>query len=288
LYIGAALAESQSEHAEALRLLKTCLELRRGLGNPYDIAATLSTLSLARLQAGDSDGAEAGEREALQIFRQLGERAAEAIGLLHLGQIAIYRGDDAQANGHLEQCLAVARAIKSQEIEGECELLLGEAAFEAGDLTQAALRFKRSLTVCREGGDKRGEASALWQLGKVELQGGEVASARIRLGEALRSFREFEVWEHLLGCLEDQSMLAHVEARPGVAVRIAVAAELARQRLSLKRSPRGEQRWQRQIETIRRALPDAEFEAAWNEGREWPVDEAIRAALSTREELVAA
>ncbi|HEY5325174.1 MAG TPA: hypothetical protein VIK58_20275, partial [Caldimonas sp.] len=89
LYVGAALAESQSDHAEARKMLETCLELRRGLGSEVDIAATLSTLSLARLQGGDADEAAAGENEALQIFRRLGDRVGEAICLLHLGQICL-------------------------------------------------------------------------------------------------------------------------------------------------------------------------------------------------------
>ena len=41
LYVGAALAESQSDHAEARKMLETCLELRRALGSEVDIAATL-------------------------------------------------------------------------------------------------------------------------------------------------------------------------------------------------------------------------------------------------------
>ena len=132
LYVGAALAESQSDHAEARKMLETCLELRRALGNEVDIAATLSTLSIARLQAGDAVEAAAGESEALEIFRRLDDRVGEAIGLLHLGQICLYQGDDATARSHLEQCLAIAREIRHQEVEGECELVLGEVAFEIG------------------------------------------------------------------------------------------------------------------------------------------------------------
>ena len=161
LYAGSRLAESQSDLAEALKMLEACLELRRSLGSPVDIAATLSTLSLVRLQTGDAAGAEVGEREALQIFKQLGDRVGEAIGLLHLGQIANYRGELDAARTLLERCLAVARDIKSIDIEGECELHLGEAAFDAGIPDKAAQHFKRSLIVCREGGDKRGEANAL-------------------------------------------------------------------------------------------------------------------------------
>ena len=213
LYVGAALAESQSDHAEARRMLETCLELRRALGNEVDIAATLSTLSLARLQAGDAVAAAAGESEALQIFRRLADRIGEAIGLLHLGQICLYRGDDAMARSHLEQCLAIAREIRHQEVEGECELVLGEVAFETADDAQASLRFKRSLTVCREAGDKRGEANALRWLARVDLQAGDLASARLRLADALRAFRAFEMREELLGCLEDHAELAQAEAQ---------------------------------------------------------------------------
>ena len=74
-------------------MLETCLVLHRRLGNQVEIAATLSTLALARLQAGDAAGAEASEREALELFRALGQKHGEAIGLLHLGQIAVYVGD---------------------------------------------------------------------------------------------------------------------------------------------------------------------------------------------------
>ncbi len=287
LYVGAALAGSQSDHVEALKMLETCLVLRRGLGNPVDIAATLSTLSLARLLAGDAIGAAEGEREALQIFLQLRDRVGEAIGLQHLGQIAIYLGDDAEASVHLEQCLSIARELRNQEIEGECELMLGEAAFEAGDRAQACLRFKRSLTVCREAGDKRGEANALYWLGKADLHDGNIASARSRLGDALRAFQAFEMWEELLGCLEDHAVLTSAEGVMDVAIHLAAAAAQARDRLGLARAPRREQRWQLQLDALRQATSSAAFDAAWNEGQDWQLDHALLRALSAPSEPTA-
>ncbi len=288
LYVGAALAESQSDFTEARRMLETCLELRRLQGNPVDVAATLSTLSLARLQSGDAEGAAVGEREALQIFRQLGDRVGEAIGLLHLGQIGVYLGDDAQARMHLEQCLAIAREIKYQEVEGECELVLGETAFELGDWAQACLRFKRSLTVCREAGDKRGEANALWWLGRADIQGGDYASARSRLADALRAFRAFEMWEELLGCLEDHAALIQAEGDTDRAVRLSATADVARERMRLPRAPRSEQRWQRHLGNLRQSSSIAAFEAEWVEARDWPIDQAIRNALTKQGDLVVA
>jgi len=288
LYVGAALAESQSDHAEARTMLETCLELRRGLDSEVDVAATLSTLSLARLQGGYADDATACESEAREIFRRLGDRVGEAICLLHLGQICLYQGNDAMARSHLEQCLTVAREIRHQEVEGECELVLGEVAFESADLPQANLRFKRSLTVCREAGDKRGEANALRWLARVDLQDGDLAAARTRLADALRAFRAFEMREELLGCLEDEAELAQAEGRVETAVGLAAAAAQSRQRLGLTLSPRAERRRQTLIGRLRRAMTEAPFESAWAEAKQWEIDEAIRNALSPRNERATA
>jgi tetratricopeptide (TPR) repeat protein len=284
LYVGAALAECQSDHGEARKMLETCLELRRGLGSEVDIAATLSTLSLVRLQAGDAVEAAAGEREALGIFRSLGDRIGEAIGLLHLGQIGLHQDDHAAARSHLEQSLAIAREIRHQEIEGECELVLGEIACEAGESAQAILRFKRSLTVCREAGDKRGEANALRWLARVDLQAGDVASARLRLADALRAFRAFEMRAELLGCLEDHAELAQAEGELETAVGLAASAARARERLGLNRSPGGERHWQALLGRLRRTIGDEPFEAAWAAARQWQTEDAIGHALAPRRE----
>ena len=288
LYVGAALAESQGDHAEARKMLETCLGLRRAQGNEIDIAATLSTLSLARLHAGDAVAAVASESEALQIFRRLEDRIGEAIGLLHLGQICLHQGDDAMARSHLEQCLEIAREIRHQEVEGECERVLGEVAFERADLVQASLRFKRSLTVCREAGDKRGDANALRWLARLDLQAGDLASARVRLSDAMRAFRAFEMREELLGCLEDHAELAQAEGKVEIAVGLAASAARSRERLGLTRSPRGELRWQALIGRLRRTMTEAPFDSAWDEAQQWQIDEAIRQALSSQIERATA
>jgi tetratricopeptide (TPR) repeat protein len=261
-------------------MLETCLVLRRGLGNPVDIAATLSTLSQAQIHAGNAAAAECAEREALQIFLQIGDRMGEAIGQLHLGQIALHIGNDALAASHLEECLSLARELKNQEFEGECELGFGAIGFEAGNASAARLHFDRALTVCREAGDKRGEASALWWLGKADLQVGDLVSARSQLANAMRTFRGFEMRDELVSCIEDCSILARAEGQAVVGVRLASAVEMARERLGFSQSLRSQERWQSHIKSLRDALAPAEFEAAWREGRAWGVDGVVRSAMA--------
>jgi predicted ATPase/class 3 adenylate cyclase len=280
LYVGAALATTQSDHAEARRMLEVCLELRRRLGNPTDIAATLSTLSLSRLMVGDAAGAAASEREALEIFRRLENRHGEAIGLLHLGQVAMYSGNDGAAQADIERSRVLARQIADPELEAECELMLGHLAFVAGDMAAATSRYARSLEVCLVAGDRRGEANAIRWLGRVELEGGQVSTAGARLGQALEAFRQFEMRDEMLGCLEDVAALGLAKGQAEPAVRVAAAAVALRERLGLARSPRGERRWGQRVEALRAALAAPAFDAAWAEGRGWEFDRLLVQALA--------
>lgn len=278
LYAGAALAGSQSDHRQAREMLETCLALRRRLGNPVDIAATLSTLALSRLHGGDPAGAAESETEALRMFRELGDRFGEAIGLLHLGQVASALGDDAQARTHLLQGLAVARAIGNAEVEAECELVLGAVTLEAGDLASARNRLERSLDICRGAGDSRGEANAHWWLGRTDLAGGDLEAAGKRLGQALRAFHDFEMWDELLGCLEDHAVLAQTGAQADRALRLVAAAAAARERLSLPRPPRHAMKLEALLAGLRETMGEADYGAAWAAGQAWGIEDAIHHA----------
>jgi len=284
LYVGAALAESQSDHAQARLILEQCLALRREHGNPINIAATLSTLSVAQLLTGDTDLARAGEEEALAIFREHGDRVGEAIVLLHLGQIGVWLGD-AQARSHLEMSLALASQIGHREIEAEGALSIGHLEFDAGTPGRGRDHFIRSLAISRESADKRGEANALWWLSKVDLGDRALAAAGARLEEALRAFRGFEMRNEMLGCLEDCAVLASLVAQNDLAVQIAAAVAASRERLSLIRPPRRETHWQLHVESLRSAMGAESFHAVWNEGSQKGIDEAIQLAQQALKSL---
>jgi len=280
LYVGAVLAASQSDHAQAREMLERCLSLRRQLGREVDIAATLSTLADSRYQGGDASGAVESEREALEIFRKIGDRIGEAISLLHLGQFSHWLGDDDAAVAGLEAGLAITLEIGHREVEAECELVLGEVAFEAGNASEASDRFARSLEVCCEAADKHGEAHALWCQGRVALSAGDTVTARERLGKALRAFQSFEMRVQLLGCLEDFAALSVFEGQPAIGVRLASASAAMRERLRLVRGPRAEAKWQERLAILAAALPEPGFGEEWDEGGRWGTEEAVRAALA--------
>ena len=279
LYVGANLAGSQSDHATALQMLETCLTLRRRLGNPVDIAATLSTLTPTRLAIGDSVNARAGEEEALQIFRELTDKQGEAIGLLHLGQIELYEGHDAQARARLDRALAVARVINHVEVQGECELVLGQVAMESEDWPQAAQCFTQSLKICQDNGDTRGHAKAMWHLGKNALHGLEFDSARTQLTRAIHVFRKFEMSEELIGCLEDFAQLDQARGQRARSARTLSIASQMRGRAAIVAPDRSKARNLALEVALRSQLPPSDYDAAWAAGQQIEVEAALLTAL---------
>jgi predicted ATPase/Tfp pilus assembly protein PilF len=280
LYVGGVLATNQSDHVEAARMLKECLEIRRSLDTPRETASALTTLATLYLQQGDLAQARDYEEEAIGIFRDLGDRIGEAIGLLNLGEISMRQGDS-DARELFERSLTIARSIKHQELESDCERNLGELALSAGDLQGARTRFARSLKVSQDAEDKRGEAITLWRFGKADAVSGDHDSARKKLADALRALQTFEMSAEALDCLEDYVKLLERAGQCESAVRTSAATTALRAMLGLPRSPHREAEMQARIKAARVELGDAAFDAAWSGGRTWTLDEAIDKALAS-------
>ena len=279
LYVGAALAFIQSDLAEAQRMLLECLELRRRLDDPSDIAATLSTLAVTRLKSGDATGALEASTEALPLFRQCEDRVGEAISLLQLGQIEANLGRAAEALKHLNQSLAIAREIKHPETEGEAELVLGELAMARHDVDTAEQDFVRSLAVCLAAGDRRGAANAQWALGHIDMILGRLDEARQRLREALTAFDLFEMRDQWLGCLEDHAALALRHGDPALAVGLASASQRLRESARLFRSPQARQHWEELVADLHGACNQEAFDQAWQQAQSWDSAELQRQAM---------
>jgi predicted ATPase len=277
-YVGASLASAQGDLQEAQQLLESCLRLRRGLGNSFDIATTLSTLALVRLEAGDIASARALGEEALGILRSLGRRQTEAAVLVHLGQISLYAGEQDSARRHLDQGLLLAQALGNRETEAHCQLWLGVAEHESGDLEKARRRFEHSLDICREAGDKRGDALAQGWLGRLDLAVGDLASARPRLTEAVQALRRLEMRAELLEGLEDMAALASLLGDCDLAAGLARSVAATRDRLGLPRSALDERRWRQQVEGMRARCPQGPDDAHAIASA-WDLAEAVRLSL---------
>jgi predicted ATPase/class 3 adenylate cyclase/tetratricopeptide (TPR) repeat protein len=282
LYVGATLASAQGDYAEAQRMLLVCLELRRYLGQPVEIAGTLSSLGWARLHAGDPQGAEEPEREALGLFRGSKQQVGEAITLLHLGLIGFLKGDVESARQELGRSLALARKIGHREVEGECELVLGQIALDLGEVDIATQHLEKSLAVCSSAGDRQGKANARHALGVVALAHGDLGLARQRLAAAVQTLRRCDMRQQAIACLEDLARLLRLEGRGHDAFKLRNSMVDLRHKLNLPRPPDAQRRWTAEIEVLG---TEGHNNAA---GEELSLDEAIRVALASSDSTLSA
>jgi len=282
LYVGAALAHVQGDNSEAIRMLDQCLALRRGIGDPTNIAATVSTIANVRLALGDTAGACAAEEEALSIFRRLADRYGESVSLLHLGQIHAVLEMDEKARGFINECLELSRTIGNLENEAECELALGALALENHQFDEAALRFANSLEICRRSGNSMGEAMALWWSGRADMARGNPDAASKGLEAALQVFQTFDMTDAVLDCLEDLAVIAHHQGKTATAVHICALTHEARARTGRGLPPRSQRRLQVELESMQSAMGPAAFEHAWVDGQQLGIQEGVRIVLSDR------
>jgi hypothetical protein len=81
-------------------------------------------------------------------------------------------------------------------------------------------------------------------------------------------------------CLEGVAALGYEMGQIPEAARLWGAAEAIREAINYPRPLPGRRRYEQRVEAARAEIDAEAFEAAWQEGREMPTEEAVASALS--------
>jgi predicted ATPase/class 3 adenylate cyclase len=313
------LAWDQGDYEAARTALEACLAIRRELGDRQGIAGALGNLGLVAHSQGAYDTAWARHEESLAIQRALNDRRAIAASLNNLASVTSIRGDLGTTRALLEESLAIRREIGDRAGMALALANLGETVCQLGDVEAGQACYQESLTTFRELGNRLGIARCLSGLGAGFHVQGELDPARAALEESLAIHRDLGdkqgAAEALLGLgliaidagdgraavpflQEGQALLRELGDRTGTASALEVGAELAtlvgemeracclyaaaeriREALGAPRPPRGQMRAEQRLATLREAMGEEAFSAAWDVGRAMADEEAIALAL---------
>jgi CHAT domain-containing protein/Tfp pilus assembly protein PilF len=133
------------------------------------------------------------DREALDLFRRVGDRSREADVLYALGRIYSGLGKPGEAFAALQEALPVFLAQRERRKAGRTLNSLGPLHLARGDPEAALLCYRRALELLRASGDRRVEATALQNIGKVYASLGEVDKALAHYEDALTLWRELKL-----------------------------------------------------------------------------------------------
>ena len=179
----------------------------------------------------------------------------------------------------MEEGVSIGREIggwSAAEVLGE----LGVIMHAQGDHSGAQVALIEALDAEREFGNRPGIGKMLLALGVLSHDMGDVTTAKARLKEALTIMGTGNA-NIMLDVLEAFAGLSLELARPIEGARLWGCAQRHRQELGILPDFHQRLRCERHVAAAREVLrDDAAFDLAWNEGRSWSSDDALRHVLN--------
>ena len=272
-------AARHGDYAAARVLYEESLTVFRGLGNQRVIAALLSNLSSLAFWQGDYARARALDEESLGLQRKMGDQWSIALLLNNLGKLAILQDDYAEAQTLFEESLTLRRQLRDQSGIAHALADMGSLADAQGDYARARTLFGESLVIHRQMGDQQGIADALANLGLVASNQKDNAQARVWHGESLAIQRQMGDQRGIAFNLERLAVIAHGRSQLSQAARLLGAATFLRENIGSPRSPGEQEEMGKLTASVRAALGEEAYAAAWESGRAMTLEQAVEYAL---------
>lgn len=312
-------ASYQGQHQQACSYYEHALTIFRELGNIWGMIRATANLSSAAIEQGEYDRAHAYAEQELALCREAGDRGSTAWALHRLGGLAQHRGEYERALALYKESFATFQELGDRWGIASTLSSLGSIAHAQGDFSSAQKHYEESLHIRRELGDQQHIAYALINLGSVAVRQGEYERARSLFEESLSLFQQMEVRggkaqalgglasvayhqneydraealyqeslrlhqeggekPNIIDCLEGLATVAHARGQLPRAVILFAAAQTLREALELRRAPSESADSERELAALRTALDEEAFAAAWAEGQQMSLEQAITYAL---------
>ncbi len=235
--------------------------------------------------------------EALAIWRELGDKGEIANALFNQSYadvVEVMRGGTAPGSvaagqAKLDEALALYREIG--DARGEANVIWGLASFHyfVGDAASAEPWYRRALDLHRAAGDRTMEGWSLHMLGLSMTGQRQWAEAMTLSREALRRFHEAGDVSGVILTLDDLAIVATGLGDLERAGRLWGAARQLQQRTGTELADYVEQMDRLfGVQTPRAAMTPEELDARSAEGAAMSLDEIVRYALGTADDVTAA
>ncbi len=273
------IAYFRQQYAPARRQYEEALAINRAIGNRAWEALNLGNLALVASEQGDFETSRRLYQESLEIQRALGNHAGAASSLNGLGLAILELGDPEKAGALFRESLAIARELGLRSAIVIALLNLGALARQQGDDEQARAFWEECREIEKELGGRLAGA-----LGTLAADEGRYSEARRLWRTNLSENREMGHRRGIAACLDGCAyvLLAERPAQESAfrAARLYGAAEALREAIGSPLPPSARAPHERSLAAARALLGEADFTAAWAEGRALTMEAAITEALS--------
>jgi CHAT domain-containing protein/Tfp pilus assembly protein PilF len=168
---------TQDGPTAALPVYVEALELYREAGNRLGEAITVGLIGNCHKRLGDYERALELLEQALIMKRELGNRLEEGKTLSHLGLVHWEQADYDRAIEHLEEAAAIGKEIDDAKLQGAALNNLSLVFDELGDYERSLEQYRLALDLFRDTGFAEGESYVLGNIGGVHLLLGQFREA---------------------------------------------------------------------------------------------------------------
>jgi tetratricopeptide (TPR) repeat protein len=218
--------------------------------------------------------------ELMELSQEVGGDAqADANVPMGLGLVATYQGDLEAAREHLKEALPL---LREDGLAAQTHTFFGTVLLLEGDREGARLRFEKGLTLGRSIGDRLSICIALFSLAQLALAGGDYDRAFRWFAEGIVPSKELGDRGNIAHILEALGIVAGVRGESLKAARLLGASEALVSAIGLRGHPYYQPDrvlYERVEAKVRSKLGKAAFEAALDEGRTMPAEQAVEYAL---------
>ena len=270
---------SEGEVEQAASLFEQGLALAEELNDKALMTRIYQNLGRAKMFGGDNAAAAKLGEKGLTLAHETGDRNAVGYLSFHLGVTAIMQREYARAEAFLLEALAVCHDLKLPVNATKTLHALGSAARLHKKYDQAASYFQEYLAIGRGIAGFDTFASPLGELGHITARQGDSQRAVGFLRESIETARGNR--GDIIWALWGFGVVAAGLGRFRQAARLYAAVEQLLETTSWEViSPPGMEDYLGDIALVREQLSDADFAAAWAEGRAMSLEEAIAYALA--------
>jgi len=218
--------------------------------------------------------------ESLALFRRLEDTAGTAAALYNLGVTLVACVEYERAEALLVEAVDLQRNLRDSASIARSLQALSLVTIAQQQYGQAMTAAEEGLMLSREAEDKVGIVLQLCSLALAQLGRGKYEQADVHCAEALRTALGLK-WQHGVAMgLQVTGAVAGSREQAIHAARIWGAGDALRAAIGATLSPFEQSYYRPFIEAARTRLGEADFDAAWSEGRTMSPEQAIEYALS--------
>ncbi len=173
-----------------IAIQETALAAAERLGDTLALAHAHYMLGHAHAQVREYEAADPNIRKALDMFRELGDRANEAMVLHGLGGMLEKQERYPEALAVALDALRMLKAVGHWWTQASSENGVGWLYAQLGQYDRALTHCQRALSLHRDSGHRGGTADTLDSIGYVYLHLGDITQAKAHYTKAIEAYRE--------------------------------------------------------------------------------------------------